>query len=431
MVSKVREAVREAGASLLGALVASTILTASIALPLGVRAVDASRGPAGLDDRIALDDVRFPTAVTLGSDQAEILASRGRQETDRLDAEVAGATVTSTTPLPLPPAETDEPGADEELAIAIPTPTTVPDQPPAPTPTPPAVTATPSPTDPAPPEESTADPEPTPTSPEDPAPTPEPDADTGDEPSEPAEESLDGPSTDVYAFVSGAPLRANEMSSLEIKTVNRGRERTTGVAVAVTAAGGSIVSMAPGSADWTCTGTDDAWRCTGPTLEAASFSRSLMTVLPEDDELSLSVSVSHELFDEEPANDTFSAALPVEGGGPDPADPPVDPAPPTDPADPADPPVVPAPPTDPADPADPPVEPGAGGTGGTTDPPPETTPPADPADPADPGAGGTSGPAEPAEPGPPDGGDQDDAGAGLPAGQGSTPANASTDTTPD
>ena len=400
MVTKVREAVREAGASLLGALAVSTILTASIAFPLAVRAVDASSGPDGIEDAIALDDARFPDPVHLGTEQAEILA-RGDDTGDR-DAEVAGATVTAPSPSSAGPDAADD---DTELAIVIPTPTPEPGSvSPAPTPVAPRPTETPAPTDPPAPDDRDQDPDPTPTEPPtseaapptpqpderpDSEPEPEPTDDLADEP----EELLDGPATDVYAFVSGEPLRENEVSSLELKTVNGGTEMTTGLSVAVSASGGSILSMAPGRPDWTCSGTDAAWRCTGPTLEAESFSRSLMTVLPEDEELSLSVSVSHELTDAVPDNNTFSAELPVEPDSVEPVDPTVDPVQP--PLDPVEPPVDPAPPTDPADPADPtepgggtgdPTDPGGGGTGGPTDPadPGDPTDPADPADPGDP-----------------------------------------------
>lgn len=401
MVTKVREAVREAGASLLGALAVSTILTVSIAFPLAVRAVDASDGPDGIDDAIALDDARFPAPVHLGTEQAEILARD--DDTDDLDAEVAGATVTAPSP---PPTSTEEPAEETELAIVIPTPTPEPgNAPPAPTPAPPPPTATPVPTEQPTTEDAAPEPDPTPTeqptseaAPPTPETEPEPDADARDGLADEPEELLDGPATDVYAYISGEPLRENEVSSLEVKTVNSGTEMTTGLSVAVTASGGSILSMAPGRPDWTCSGTDAAWRCTGPTLEAESFSRSLMTVLPEDEELSLSVSVTHELADAEPDNNTFSAELPVEPDPVEPVDPPVEPIEP--PLEPVEPPVDPAPPTDPTDPVDP-ADPGGGGTGGPTD-------PADPADPVDP----PPDPVDPIDP-PPDPGDPVDPGSGT------------------
>ena len=429
MVSKVREAVREAGASLLGALAVSTILTASIALPLAVRAVDASAGPDGIEDAIAMDDTRFPSPVHLGTEQAEILARGDDQENEldnSADAEVAGATVTAATPRPSPDGdERDEPAPDEELAIVLPTPTPeLSESPSTPTPAPPDATATPAPTEPPPTEEPASEPDPTPTETpaeaDEPPPTPEPDAEARDGLVDEPEEALDGPSTDVYAFVSGEPLRENEVSSLEVKTVNGGTEGTTGLSVAVSASGGSILSMAPGRVDWTCSGTDAAWRCTGPTLEAESFSRSLMTVLPEDAELSLSVSVSHELADEEPDNNTFSAELPVE---PDPLEPtdPVEPL--ADPVEPLEPPIDPAPPTDPVEPADPggggtggtgdPADPGGGGTGGSGEPA-DPTDPEEPVDPpTDPAGGGTGGTTEPGDPAipPPEGTPPDDPGA--------------------
>ena len=87
-MSKVREAVREAGASLLGALAASTILTAAIAFPLAVRAVDADDGPAGIDEAISVDDARFPDPVHLAAEQAEILAGGDTDNNELDDAEV-------------------------------------------------------------------------------------------------------------------------------------------------------------------------------------------------------------------------------------------------------------------------------------------------------------------------------------------------------
>ncbi len=401
MVRKSREAVHGLGSSLLGALTVSTIMTAIVAVPLGLDAASDDGRPAGIDEAISADDARFPAAVPLADAEIELLASDELADEPLVDeAEVAGVFVTPTA------VATDDPTPEpvEQLAILIPTPTSTPeeqrapDRPAATPPSPetteqsepePTVAPTPrSPTPDAPPDDDEPPPAtPRPTATEEPEPTLEP-APTAEQAPTP---DPDGPSTDVYAFVSGDALREDQVGSLELKTVNGGSNETTGVTVSVSASGGSILSVSPGRADWTCTGTDAAWQCTGPTLEAVSSSRGIMTLLPHDQDLTVSVAVDHALIDEEPANNSFSTAVPVV---PNPTTPDEldqieeEPDPTPTAVEPTEP--VPDPEPDPTEPPEP-VEP---------TPPPTPSPTPEPSDPAEPGGDGTNGPVPDATPSP-------------------------------
>ncbi len=324
-------AVTRGASTVIGALAVSTAVTASIAVPMGFGAVDASGDPAGLHQAIAGDDARFPEPVPL--DDAELAILTEPDPEAEIERDQPPPTATDPQAEPEPTARTDEPAQqddpavpdgggdgedDDELALVLPTPTTTPAPvPPTPTPTPPPLpTATPVPPTPTPPPLPTPSPtprprrqDPTPRPTESPGPTATPGA-----PDEPAEV----PSTDVYAFVAGSPLTANAVGSIDVKAVNGGDAAPSRVRMVVELAGGTILRVVPERGDWTCSGAAHRWVCTGATLEPGSTSRGLMSVLPDGDrDVTVTVSIDHDIVDLAPGNNTMRVTVPVLPGDDD------------------------------------------------------------------------------------------------------------------
>lgn len=194
----------------------------------------------------------------------------------------------------------------EELAI-FPTPTTEPLPTPTPRPIPTATSVPPTPTPLAPTPTATAEPElPTPEPTAEPSPTEAPEQ-RSEQP--PLDEDL--PSTDVYAYVVDALLTENEVGSVDVKAVNGGGEPTTSVTMTMAMSGGTILSVTPQRSNWTCSGGGSTWSCSGPDLGASGYSRSMMSVLPDDDTVTVSVAVTHDLLDDAPGNNSLRAQVPV------------------------------------------------------------------------------------------------------------------------
>jgi hypothetical protein len=309
IVSRLMQMTRGGSASVVGAAVVSAVLTAAVALPMGANALDAAADPAGLHDDIALSDTRFPAPVPLDDDQLEvlerepeILAGPVAEEPEATATEAPTSRPAEATPTPTTGDE-DEP---EEFAIIFPTPTT--EAPPTPRPIPTPAPAPPTPLAPTPTPTATATPEPSP-SPDLDEPTP---TEVPESTPDPTPEPGDMPSTDVYAYVTGDPLVENEVGSLDVKAVNGGSAATTEVTMTVSMAGARILSVTPQRGDWTCSGGGASWSCSGPDLEAEAFSRGIMSVLPNgDDDVTVSVSVSHGIMDEAPGNNSLQATVPV------------------------------------------------------------------------------------------------------------------------
>lgn len=353
MIAWFRHAVRSAGASLAGVAVVSAILTASVALPLGT---SSERSDQVIDTALVVadDDTRFPEPVPLGAEELAVLAEavdassdRGDDGTEDLAAGVgsdnatptgaagAEATTAPTTapsstdpeptdePEPTPaPTATAEPPADSEPEPEtglddVPTPTAGPTA--APTP-PPIPTSAPEPT-PRP-----VEPTPTPTvrprstvPPRTPTPAPSPDPTT--EPSVGPDEAAPTPTvdpfppqtvaTDLYAYVFDAELVQNEEGTVRVKAGNQGDETATGVVMSISTSGGTILSITPRRADWTCSGVGANWTCSGPHLEAHGFSRTIVSVLPGTTDLTVAVTVSHEVVDLAPGNNSATARIRV------------------------------------------------------------------------------------------------------------------------
>lgn len=300
ILSWLSQLMRSAGASVVGAAAASTILTATVALPMGVQAFDAAGDPDGLHEEIALGDVRFPSAVPLDQEQLELLETPDQPPQVALSPTEDPAPTTASTQQATPTASAAP--EDDEFAIIFPTPTT--EAPPPPTPTlQPAPTSTPVPSTPtplAPTETPTATATATTTPTDPPATTPE-----------PAPPLTSDESTDVYAYVAGPPLVENEVGNVEVKAINGGASATTAVTVTVTAAGADILSVTPQRAGWTCAGGSSTWSCSGPELEAEGYSRNVMALQAGEEDVTVSVSVSHAIVDEAPGNNDLSARVPV------------------------------------------------------------------------------------------------------------------------
>ena len=324
-VSRLLHATRGASASLVGAAVVSTVLTAAVALPMGVNVVAAANDPAGLHEAIAANDSRFPAAVPLAKEQLEVL-ERPENSTKVLAAPPAVTADPTSTSTPTARA-TSQPAPDngtEELAI-FPTPTTEPPPTPTPRPIPPASPVPPRPTPLAPTPTATAEPD---------IPTAEPTTEPATDPTAPPSptdvpEALPGPplldedqpSTDLYAYVVDSLLTQNEVGTVDVKAINGGSELTTSVTMTMAMSGGTILSVTPQRSNWTCSGSGSTWSCSGPDLEAAGYSRGMMSVLPSDDDATVSVAVTHDLLDDVPGNNSLSAQVPVIPNDSGPTDP--------------------------------------------------------------------------------------------------------------
>ncbi len=317
------------GASIVASVAVSSVMTAAVALPMGVTALEAANKTLSSEEAIVTTDERFPDYVDLSTSELAALI----EPTAEAAPEPDPSSTPSATAIPEPLGEAED---AVELAIVLPTPT--PTLAPVPTPIPtvdaaPAPTARPAPS-PTPKPRRTPRPE-RPTSQPDPTARPDPTAQPTPAPAQPdtpttvpvatptsqptsvptVEPPLPLPGTDVYAYIATEDILVeDETATIFVKAVNIGPASTTDVVLTVNVQGGTVTGVTPDPFGWSCSGAGSTWVCSGPFLESRDVGRNIVSLVPEADTVVVEVSVSHQAPDDQPGNDVTTSTLEVIDG---------------------------------------------------------------------------------------------------------------------